>query len=203
MNFNAMSAFGCVLTLACVQCGGGVSNADSARRAYVGFDKGVSRAISLGFDGLTAASSANIPEQTAAGDVMGTMLVAGQVSQGSSTNREMRLTVQVTDYQDMVVDMPDDAGAGTTLRHRYSTVMGQTPLPLTISLRPPMFTGTLTGTVRMAGELAGDVTFNLVLAGQVESPMGMPTRFQRVPNGTRITGTVTSPYGTYTVDVTR
>jgi len=132
------------------QCGG-VSNTESARRAYIGLDKAVDRALSLGFDGFNAATDANIPPQMGNGDVAGTMLVTGQVSQGSSSNREMRLLVTLTDYRDMVTDN-GDGGSGAALRLIYSKPANATPIAMDVSLRPPMFTGTFAGTVNMTGE---------------------------------------------------
>jgi hypothetical protein len=190
-----------VLSLLAAQCGG-VSNAESARRAYIGLDKAVDRALSLGFDGFNAATDANIPPQMGNGDVAGTMLVTGQVSQGSSSNREMRLLVTLTDYRDMVTDN-GDGGSGAALRLIYSKPANGTPIAMDISLRPPMFTGTLAGTVNMTGELEGAVTVNVTMSGQLMSMSGSGSRLQRVPGTTRITGTVTSSYGTYNVDVTR
>lgn len=190
-----------VLSLLAAQCGG-VSNADGARRAYLGLDRAVDRALSLAFDGVNAASSANIPPQMASGDLAGTMLVEGQVSQGSGSNREMRLLVTLTDYRDNVSDN-GDGGSGAALRLIYSKPASGTPIAMDLSLRPPMFTGTFAGTVNMTGELAGSVTVNVTLSGQLESMSGSGSRLQRVAGTTRITGTVTSAYGMYPVDVTR
>ncbi len=181
-----------------------MSNEESARRAYLGLDRAVDRAISLGFDGLNAATSANIPSQMGSGDVMGSMLVEGQVSQGASSNREMRLTVGLTGYQDRVTREAD--GGGAELRLVYDRAADGSGLALTLSIRPgdmPGMRGTLTGTTRVSGELEGPVTLNLTLAANVRSMSGMGSRLERVAGTTRITGTVTSAYGTYTVDVTR
>jgi hypothetical protein len=190
-----------LLAVLSAQCGG-VSNADAARKAYVGLDRAVDRALSLAFDGLNAATSANIPSQMGNGDVSGTMLVEGQVSQGSSSNREMRLRVTLMNYRDMVRDN-GDGGSGSELRLVYDMPMGGAPLTFDLSIRPPMFTGTLTGTLRMTGELEGTVTLNMTMAGQLESMSGMGSRLMRVPGTTRIQGTVTSGSSTFTVDTTR
>ncbi|MBL8679023.1 MAG: hypothetical protein JNK05_07645 [Myxococcales bacterium] len=183
------------------QCGG-VSNAEAARKAYVGLDRAVDRALSLAFDGFNAATSANIPAQTGNGDVMGTMLVEGQVSQGSSSNREMRLRVTLTNYRDTVRDN-GDGGTGAELRLIYDMPQGGTPLTFDLSLRPPTFTGTMTGTLRMTGEIEGTVTLNLMMSGQLESMSGMGSRLMRVAGSTRIQGTVTSGSTTFNVDVMR
>lgn len=181
---------------------GGVSNDAAARKTYVGLDRGVDRALSLAFAGFNAASSANIPPQMASGDLAGTMLVEGQVSQGSSANREMRLQVTLTDYRDMVSDN-GDGGTGAALRLIYSKPTNGTPITMDISLRPPAFTGTFVGTLNMTGELEAAVTVNIAMAGQLEAVAGTTNNYQRVAGSTRITGTVTSSYGTYNVDVTR
>jgi len=49
--------------------------------------------MQLGFDGFNSASSANIATQTAAGAKSGTLTVTGQVDQGASANKGMRLQV--------------------------------------------------------------------------------------------------------------
>jgi hypothetical protein len=183
------------------QCGG-VSNAEAARKAYVGLDRAVDRALSLAFDGLNAATSANIPAQTGNGDVMGTMLVEGQVSQGSSSNREMRLRVTLTNYRDMVRDN-GDGGTGAELRLVYDVPQGGAPLALDVSLRPPIFAATLIGTLRMTGEIEGTVTLNLTMSGRLESMSGTGSRLMRVAGSTRIQGTVTSGSTTFNVDVMR
>ena len=84
-------------------CGGGVDSDAAARAAYLGLDDMVEEAMNLGFDGFNAATSANIPEQSAMGDESGTLVVTGQVDQGSSPNKEMRLRAALTDYQDVVL----------------------------------------------------------------------------------------------------
>ena len=72
------------LPLLCAACGGaGVSNESDAALAYLGLDGMVSKAMGLGFDGYNTASSANIEDQLANGDLSGTLTVAGQVDQGS------------------------------------------------------------------------------------------------------------------------
>lgn len=202
-----VSAALCLLALGVVQCGGGaVSNEASARRAYFGLDKAVTRALTLAFDGFNAASSANISPQTGMADVMGTMLVDGQVSNGMSMNREMRLNVSLTNYQDMATDSVD-GGMSTPIRLTYDKPEDAgTPLSLSLSLRPgtqPSLTGTFSGTVRMSGELTGSVTIFFGITGEVRAVAGMGMRYERVPGTTRIAGTVMSSFGTYNVDIMR
>src|SRR5687768_10376015 len=97
ITFCALS----LLTLQSVACGGDdVGSDEDAERAYGGLDASIDKAIQLGFDGFNAASSANIPPQTAAGNKAGTMTVAGQVDQGASDNKTMNLTEALTGYSD-------------------------------------------------------------------------------------------------------
>src|SRR6185369_2344163 len=103
-----------------------VQSQDDARRAYLGLDPSIDKAIDLGFQGFNQANSANIPAETAAGALAGAVTVTGQVDQGSSSNKEMRLDVGMTGYSDVahltydtgaaqVGDAGADAGAATAL----------------------------------------------------------------------------------------
>src|SRR5688572_30747390 len=94
-----------LLALACGGPDDGVADEASAERAYLGLDRAIDRAIDLGFAGFNAANSANIPEQRDAGDITGEMIVNGQVDQGSSDNKNMRLEVTLAGgYQDVVLE---------------------------------------------------------------------------------------------------
>src|SRR5438874_6295813 len=77
-----------------------VDSATAARNAYLGLDASIDKAIKLGFDGFNSASSANISPQTAAGTKSGTLTVTGQVDQGSSANKGMRLFTAYAGYSD-------------------------------------------------------------------------------------------------------
>lgn len=178
-------------------CGGGVDSHAAARAAYLGLDDMVEEAMNLGFDGFNAATSANIPEQSAMGDESGTLVVTGQVDQGSSPNKEMRLRAALTDYQDVVlvedelVIVYDSAGA---------------PLELDLSLRgvpDGTLRGTLTGALEMTGDITGSVVLDLTIEGDIEPDPMDETRVRRVPGTTTIQGTATSPYGVFEVDVVR
>src|SRR5689334_19666060 len=81
-----------------VACGGGVASTEDAKKAYLSLDPSVDQAITLGFAGFNAASSANISPQTASGAMTGTLTVSGQVDQGSSANKTMRLQETLTNY---------------------------------------------------------------------------------------------------------
>src|SRR3954447_5100250 len=81
-------------------CGNNVSSTADAQKAYLGLDPSVDKAISLGFAGFNSASSANISPQTTDGGVSGTLTVTGQVDQGVSANKGMRLTEALSSYSD-------------------------------------------------------------------------------------------------------
>ncbi|MEQ9076521.1 MAG: hypothetical protein RLP09_21875 [Sandaracinaceae bacterium] len=178
-------------------CGGGVDSDAAARAAYLGLDDMVEEAMNLGFDGFNAATSANIPEQSAMGDESGTLVVTGQVDQGSSPNKEMRLRAALTDYQDVVL-VEDE------LVIVYDSV--DAPLELDLSLRgvpDGTLQGTLTGALEMTGDITGSVVLDLTIEGDIEPDPMDETRVRRVPGTTSIRGTATSPYGVFEVDVVR
>ena len=148
------------------------------------------KAITLGFAGFNSASSANISPQSADGGVSGTMTVTGQVDQGTSANKGMRLLDALSSYS--------DDGKVT-----YNTDSNALPA-LTINLKGiPTGTldGSLNGSFAMSGELGGQLLLALTFAGQIES--GPNNTVVRKTGTTHITGTATSAAGTYAVDVTR
>src|SRR5262245_60070910 len=73
---------------------------EEARRAYFGLDASIEKSLALGFAGFNAASSANIDAQMGVGDDTGTLVITGQVDQGASANKGMRLFVDMHDYSD-------------------------------------------------------------------------------------------------------
>ena len=183
-------SFALASAAAAAACGGGVSSAEDAKKAYMGLDPSVDKAITLGFAGFNAATSANIDPQTADGGVSGTMTVTGQVDQGASANKGMRLYDALSNYS-------DDGQV------KYNTDQAALPA-LTINLKGiPTGTldGSLNGSFLMSGQLSGQVSLALTFAGQLEAGTGGGV--QRKPGTTHITGTATSPAGTYNVDVTR
>ncbi|MEQ8728954.1 MAG: hypothetical protein RID81_47145 [Sandaracinaceae bacterium] len=187
----------CLLSVLLAGCGGGVDSDAAARAAYLGLDDMVEEAMNLGFDGFNAATSANIPEQSAMGDESGTLVVTGQVDQGSSPNKEMRLRAALTDYQDVVL-VEDE------LVIVYDSV--DAPLELDLSLRgvpDGTLQGTLTGALEMTGDITGSVVLDLTIEGDIEPDPMDETRVRRVPGTTTIRGTATSPYGVFEVDVVR
>jgi hypothetical protein len=185
------SAFGGNGTSGGVGGGTGVTSTDDAKRAYLGLDASVDRAIELGFAGFNAASSANIPPESATGAKGGTMTVMGQVDQGASSNKTMNLEVAMSAYSD------DGAIA-------YSTNAGAAPkLAMALKKIPTgNFSGSLSGTFVMKGGLEGSVLLTLSFTGDLEpDPNGGKVR--RKPGTTHVTGTATSGTSTYSVDVTR
>lgn len=174
-----------------VGCGNGVSSAEQAQKAYLGLDPSVDKVITLGFAGFNSASSANIAPQSTDGGVSGAMTVTGQVDQGSSDNKGMRLLEALANYS-------DDA------KVIYSTDPSSPPA-LTINLKNfpgGTLDGSLEGSFLMSGGLSGQVSLMLTFTGQTEAGPTAGT-VVRKPGTTHITGTATSPAGTYNVNVTR
>jgi hypothetical protein len=190
-QFLANLAVGGV-TLGLAACGtGNVNDEEAARRAYLGLDRAVDRALKLGFDGFNAATNANIPDQSEPGDESGTMIVGGQVDAGASDNKQMRLLVTLeADYSDGPVEDEIDI------------VYNGGPLNLDLSMQGlpnASLTGTFVGTVSMAGSLVGDVTLDLSITGETEEdPDG---NIRRKAGTIRVVGTATSDYGIFDVDV--
>jgi len=175
----------------------GVSSEEDARAAYIGMDGVIAKALTLGMQGFNEASSANIPPQSGTGDVMGTIDITGQVDMGASDNKGMRLNIALVDYLDEIPE-PDEE-----LMIVYDTDPdGELPF-LQLSLRnipDGTITGTLTGDFLMSGDLEGVVTLNLSLSGNIEDDGTGGVR--RVAGSITVTGTATSPAGTYDVNVT-
>lgn len=190
--FSSASGVCSVLVAFCIGCGGGVSSEEQARRAYLGLDTHIDKSITLGFLGFNAASSANISPQMTKGTAAGTLTISGQVDQGNSANKGMRLVEDLVGYSDDGVLI-------------YATDATKRPA-LTMSLKGiPSGTmdGTLSGTYNMTGELVGVVTLSLAFAGQLQPTTADMTKPERKPGTTHITGTAVSASGTYNVDITR
>ena len=138
---------------------GDVGSEEDARIAYLGVDNVVTKALALGFAGFNAASSANIPAQSDDGDESGTIDVTGQVDQGASANKGMRLQVALADYSDGSIDDPQTEDSVEKIAIVYATADGA-PLALDLQLRDiptGTLTGTLAGTVTMSGDIEGDL----------------------------------------------
>ena len=170
---------------------GAVADEASARLAYLGLDRAIDRAIDLGFAGFNAASSANIPEQTGDGELSGTMTIGGKVDQGKSANKGMRLEMTLAgDYAD------------TILEDNTDVIYNGGPAALDMSFKglpDADFSGSLLGTFVMGHDLVGDVTLDLSMSGQTQDAGG--GTIVRVPGSIRVTGTASSDYGVFMVDV--
>ena len=182
------------LVLACSN-NGGVDSNETAKQAYLGLDESIDKAITLGFQGYNDAKSANIPAEQTNGDVSGTMTVTGQVDQGVSANKQMRLLEALAEYADtdagVVYDTSADAGSDGA------------PATLDMSLQgipSGTLSGSLDGTYAMRGALAGLVTLTVSFDGQLEP--NDAGGVERKPGTTHITGTATSGSGTYAIDIT-
>ena len=186
------------LSLALAACGDGVSDEESARRAYLGLESAIDKSINLGMAGYNSASSANIAPQATQGGLSGTLTVNGQVDQGTSPNKGMRLTTTFVDYSDDVTELEEDI--------TYDTPDAAALPALVFSLRDipnGTYSGTLMGKVKMSDGLEGDVTLALTFSGQIQESGAGTGDIQRVPGSTTITGTAVSEYGTYDVSLTR
>lgn len=186
-----------------------VSSDEQARRAYLGLDTSIGKSITLGFAGFNSASSANISPQMVAGDAMpgGTLTITGQVDQGSSANKGMRLYVGMVAYTDGPIKINDK---GDTIKVTYDTSMTQTDQPYLQMMLKNIPTGTLdgsltsggtmTGVYHLSGDIKGDVTLDLTFTGTLMA--GPSNTVVRVPGSTHVTGMATSGDGVYTVDLT-
>jgi hypothetical protein len=169
-----------------------VSSAEDARNAYLGLDASIDKAITLGFAGFNSASSANISPQNDVGAKSGTMTITGQVDQGASNNKGMRLHEQLVTYSDN----------GTI---NYSTNDASLPaLDMSMKGIPAgTLTGTLVGSYAMDGALKGPVDLNLSFTGQLQPNAVDAKKVERKPGTTHITGTATAGGTSYAVDITR
>ena len=173
-----------------VGCGGGVQSSDDARRAYLGLDSHIDKAITLGFAGFNAASSANIPTQMTTGTVKGSLQITGQVDQGASSNKGMRLNETLTGYSDDGKLVYDTAAAAAP-----ALVLSLKGIPTgTLS-------GSLIGSFAMTGDLQGTVMLSVTFTGELQAGTG--NTVERKADSTHIVGTATSPAGIYAIDVTR
>lgn len=178
-------------------CTGGVSSDEAAEAACRGLDGAVDRGLSLGLRGYNMASSANIPDLQEDGASAGEMTIAGQVDQGESDNKGLRLTMALDGYSDTLGDdgEPDIV---------YDTDPDALP-ELNFQLRDiPEGTleGTLVGDFAMDLALEGAVRLDLSLSGAIETDPDDAPAIRRVEGSTSVTGTATSDYGEYEVDLT-
>ena len=61
--------------------------------------------------------------------------------------------------------------------------------------------GTLIGDYSLTGDIAGTVTLSMTFAGALES--SADSGVERAPGTAHITGTASSKYGTFAIDITR
>jgi hypothetical protein len=194
-------ALATVMTLAA--CGSDeIDSNEEARRAYLGLDGSIAKSITLGFDGFNMASSANIMPQTTAGVAAGTITVTGQVDQGSSDNKGMRLYVAMVGYTDGEVVIDKDNNKIKVVYDTSTDVAMQPYLEMMLKNFPNgTLDGTLTGDYTMSGDLKGTVTLMLTFTGNTMDGGG--GLVVRVPGSTHVTGTATTAdNGVFQVDVT-
>lgn len=186
--------------LACVACGSQVSSEEEAELAYLGLDGAIARAMDLGFQGFNAADTANIDPQTGSGDESGSMVITGQIDQGASDNKGMRLYLSLEEYQD-VVDLDEEDGSEIFVTY-WTDPEGELP-SFDLQLRgipDGTLSGTLVGAFRMEGDLEGEVTLDVDIDGTLQ-PVGTDGT-ERAP-GTTVVGTATGPGGgTFDIDIT-
>lgn len=187
-----------VLTLGCD--GDKVTSDQEAELAWLGLEIAVDKALTLGLIGFSEASSANIDPQSDAGDESGTITITGQVDQGSSDNKGLRLDIALDDYSDFV-DLDGDEEEELYVVYESNP---EAPPFADLKLRDvPAGTleGTLQGDVAMDGDLDGVVTLSLTISGPIESDGA--SGVQLVDGQTHVTGTATNTGGgEYEIDVT-
>ncbi len=190
------------LAVGLVACGSDdIDSDEEARRAYFGLDASIQKSLTLGFAGFNSATSANISPQMATGITAGALVITGQVDQGSSDNKGMRLRVGMVDYSDGPLVIGEET---IDINIVYDTAMEVEMQPyLQLSLRNipnGTFTGTLTGVYTMTGDIEGEANLDLMFSGQIKDDG--TGKVIRTPGTTTVTGTATSGDGTYEVNLT-
>ncbi len=183
-------------------CANAVDSEEEAELAYLGLDKSIQKAMDLGFDGFNEADSANIAQQETTGDITGTLVVDGQVDQGSSENKGMRLHLALDEYCDFL-DLDDDGEREISVTYWTDPDSALPALDLQLRDIPDgTFDGTMTGSFGMEGDIEGDVKLAVDIDGRIESDGAGGT--QREAGSTTIIGTAIGPSGhTYDIDITR
>lgn len=192
----------CVMSLGVGACtSDDIDSDEQARRAYLGLDASIARSLSLGFDGFNAATSANISPQQAAGTTAGTLTITGQVDQGNSSNKGMRLQVGMVAYSDGPFVVAED---DLTIEVTYETATDPTMQPALSVMLKSIPTGTLEGTLigiyHLTGDITGDVALDLTFAGMLQDAGG--GNVIRAPGTTTVTGSATQGDGVYNVTLT-
>ncbi len=198
-----------IVALGVAACGSDdIDSDEEARRAYFGLDESIEKSLALGFAGFNAASSANIDPQMATGTAAGTLVISGQVDQGSSANKGMRLRVGMVGYNDGPLELEyEDETIEVDITYDTSTDVAMQPaLDLQLKGIPNgTLEGTLTGVYVMRGDIEGEASLNLTFSGKLMPDPANPgdaTKTIRVPGMTTVTGTATSGDGTFEVDLT-
>ena len=174
-----------------------VNSTEQAKQAYLGLDESIDKAITLGFKGYNDSTNANIPPETAPGDVSGTMTVTGQVDHGVSVNKVMNLQEQLTTYADTDAGITYDTSADS------GTDGALAALGMTLANVPNgTMNGSLDGTYGMTGALKGLVTLQVTFTSDLQPGAG-DAGVERKPGTTHITGTATSGSGVYQIDITK
>jgi hypothetical protein len=196
---NLLYASLLVLTVGCSD--DEIDSDEQARQAYLGLDDSIAKSITLGFQGFNAASSANIDAQMTAGTKAGTLTVTGQVDQGASNNKGMRLNVGMVGYDDGDVVINED---GDTVHIVYDTATDVANQPFLSMQLMNIPTGTLQATLTsntsmagvytLTGDIEGTLTLDLTIAGTLMAG-STAGEVLRVPGTTTVTGTATNSDG--------
>lgn len=179
-----------VLALGIAGCSDDVGSEEDARRSYESLDKSIDKAMQLGFQGFNAASTANIDPQMGNGDRSGTITISGKVDQGASDNKTMTLNEVLKDYSDDGEVTYNTSGTGPVLDLKLAGIPTGT------------MSGTLAGAFTMSGALEGGVTLSLTINGELQPTAADPMKVERKPGTTKVSGTATSDYGVYDVNLT-
>lgn len=178
-----------------------IDSDEEARRAYYGLDESIAKSLTLGFAGFNAATSANIAPQMDTGIAAGTLVITGQVDQGSSTNKGMRLHVGMVGYTDGRVVIDGEELEVNITYDTHAEPEMQPSLDLSLKNIPTgTLEGTLTGVYTMTGDIEGEAELDLTFSGTLQDDG--TGKVIRVPGTTTVTGTATSGDGTYVVDLT-
>jgi hypothetical protein len=181
-------------------CDDSVPSEGQADLAFAGLATSIDKATRLGFLGYSAAVDSKLWPQETLGDVSGTLVVSGQVEEGSSDDESLHLDMETERYSDLA-DL-DEGDAEVSVTYWTDTESGLPSIDLELVGAPDgTFHGTLAGTFRMMGDLHGNVTLELEIDGVIESDGSYGTR--RVEDSMTVTGTATDGTGdVYEVDVT-
>ena len=182
--------------------GDDIDSNEEARRAYFGLDASIEKSLQLGFAGFNAASSANIDPQMMAGDEAGMLTITGQVDQGASANKGMRLHVGMVAYDDGEIVFDDSDHTVDVVFDTDADPATQPALDMQLKGIPDgTLDGTLVGVYGMSGDIEGEATLDLTFSGQLMDVGNGDTA--RAPGTTHVTGTFdVTDGGTFVVDIT-